>query len=851
NGIVTSQEQGNNVTVSVNMRGSGAVLDGTGSFITTGNQQDDDNGLFVFRANTTIANTANLTFTNSDPSNPKMLELLENVIVTNFGQITNSPDIIGRDGSSWINQSGGILSVEGELLVGTTLASNPNATLDAASAGNTVQYTGNGAQDIKEPLTSYSNLIIGGSGNKNMVSTIEVDELIDISGTLVTNNNDLTVQGNWTNAGSFNEGTSTVIFSGGADQTITNSVGEVFQSFTLDKTGGTLVLDNPLQVTQTLTMLQGTIDASSNAITLGLDAANEATLSYSNGVVLGEFRRFVDDDEALTSFVYPVGISGTPRLATLTFADITAGGIVSANFTTTAPGNDGLPLDDAGFNATNSFSEGYWEISSDAPNDIAFTTYDIALNGNGFTSFPISSDTRVLSRANASSPWVANGSHAAAVSSEANRTGISSSNLDFTLATNVSCDPPTTSEITASDPTPCVNSNNSTYSVTDTFGSDYDWSVTGGTIIGGNGTNQITVLWGSEGGPQTVEVVEDNSGSGGCGVGTPVTLVVDLNPQILGSITGRSSVAEGSAGVTYSVDQLSADYQYNWSISGGNITSATSGVNLTEITVEWLTNGAGSISVEADFDCANDGYGGADDATTNTQTLNVTIFPVIVSKAGLTNANWNTATNWEGDVAPQATNSARITGGSTFTTGGANVTIDNLEIETGTTIFITDQETLTITGDLTIDGTINSQEQGNNVALSVNMTGDGTILDGSGDVVTSGNTQDDDNPTFRLSGNISIASTADLTFTNSDPNNPKALGIAANRIVTNNGSITVVPDLDGGANSTWINATGSTLSVSEDLLAEATSNLNASQANNTVVYAGTGNQNIKAPVSST
>ena len=73
--------------------------------------------------------------------------------------------------------------------------------------------------------------------------------------------------------------------------------------------------------------------------------------------------------------------------------------------------------------------------------------------------------------------------------------------------------------------TVCVNSVGEQYFVTNTVGSTYQWSINGGTLQTGQGTNSITVDWGGVPGliPNAVEVIETNSTN--C-PGTPVLLDV-------------------------------------------------------------------------------------------------------------------------------------------------------------------------------------------------------------------------------------------------------------------------------------------------------------------------------------
>ncbi|MBL0341104.1 MAG: gliding motility-associated C-terminal domain-containing protein [Bacteroidetes bacterium] len=70
----------------------------------------------------------------------------------------------------------------------------------------------------------------------------------------------------------------------------------------------------------------------------------------------------------------------------------------------------------------------------------------------------------------------------------------------------------------------CVNDSGS-FSVTNTFGSTYAWTVTGATLINGNGSNTINVNWPATG-TITISIVETNSY--GC-IGDTVTLPVVVN----------------------------------------------------------------------------------------------------------------------------------------------------------------------------------------------------------------------------------------------------------------------------------------------------------------------------------
>jgi hypothetical protein len=85
--------------------------------------------------------------------------------------------------------------------------------------------------------------------------------------------------------------------------------------------------------------------------------------------------------------------------------------------------------------------------------------------------------------------------------------------------------------------TVCVNSVGEQYFVTNTAGSTYQWTVTGGgTLQTGQGTSLITVDWGGVSGlfPNAVEVIETNATN--C-PGIPVLLdvfILELNANTIG-----------------------------------------------------------------------------------------------------------------------------------------------------------------------------------------------------------------------------------------------------------------------------------------------------------------------------
>ena len=167
--------------------------------------------------------------------------------------------------------------------------------------------------------------------------------------------------------------------------------------------------------------------------------------------------------------------------------------------------------------------------------------FNLSLTGNGFTSFNITPQTRLLSRSGSGADWVASGSHVAASGNTVTRSGITLLSGEYALGDTINCTPPLTSAITGLTSV-CNNDIGSTYSVDVHGGSTYNWTVTGGSIVSGQGSSIIQVNWGATGMIGLVEVVETNA----CSEGERQELIVDIGPVPTSPVMGPVSAGAGS-----------------------------------------------------------------------------------------------------------------------------------------------------------------------------------------------------------------------------------------------------------------------------------------------------------------
>ncbi len=671
---------------------------------------------------------------------------------------------------------------------------------DCSSIDNIVEYNRAGAQTIEIPNGSqYYNLILEGSAStKNLNANITVLGDVTIRSTLDANGNTITVKGNWENLGTFTYGTSTVLFNGTGDQTISapyNPSGETFYKLTVNKASGILEMESDVTTRNTLNMTSGLIDNGANVLTLGYNTTNVGTLTYTSGIVTGKFKRWINSTG--TGILFPIGTENDYRPALLTFTDL-SNGTTTSEFIETAPENNGLSLVD-GLTVYNTFSEGYWSFTTG--NGLSSTNYNLELTGNGMSSFAILPTTRLLQRSNSVSPWSVNGTHTAATGSIVKRSGINGVTGEYALGDLINCTPPSpTSAITGS-ASVCTNQTGEVYSVTNNVGNTYVWSITGGTIASGQGTNSITVDWGNTGRIGNLRVVENN----GCTNASPVNLIVEIHALPVSVITGYLSVAANSSNVAYSVVSR-AGYTYNWTVSSSSIVS---GQGTNAITIDF-----GGADNEVVTCTASNACGSAAPVD-----LSVVVYPVINSIAS---GNWNSASVWDCNCIPQATNSVRIDSSHTVTLVG-NISVKNFIIKPFG-IFDNGSNILTVSADYINNGTHNGSQR-------IDLIGDETIIDGNGVINNSGELRIDNYSKY-------IFATANLNKT------AGAVRIMNGLTITNIGTFTLAGNLIGNSGtSKWINSTNSTLNVGDAVMNSGI--LNATALGNTVNYNGSTTQTIK------
>ncbi|MFL5752690.1 MAG: beta strand repeat-containing protein, partial [Bacteroidia bacterium] len=187
-------------------------------------------GIYTFSgAGKTFSGAANATFNGN---------LTCNGSITNNGIVTVAAALDGT--GSWTQGSG-------TLNVACVDANFSVSTFGASGAGNTVNYTLAGAQNVRNPTGSiYHHLGLAGTGTKSLTVATTCNGNVTISSTfdVTASNFALNVAGNWSNTGTFTPRAGTVTFNGTSAQTVFHSSTETFNILVFSGAGNKTQLGN-------------------------------------------------------------------------------------------------------------------------------------------------------------------------------------------------------------------------------------------------------------------------------------------------------------------------------------------------------------------------------------------------------------------------------------------------------------------------------------------------------------------------------------------------------------------------------------------------------------------------------
>ena len=181
------------------------------------------------------------------------------------------------------------------------------------------------------------------------------------------------------------------------------------QLYNLNVSNGTnsVVLSDPITVTNLLDMKGGILENGNQVITIGGGSLNPGSIAYTSGVITGKLKRYFAN--AIGSKLFPVGNSSFLRDAIIDF-NFSSPGIdqfLTVSFEEGVPqdGNgggmltNGLPIAISGLDIIDYSEAGYWEIeptNGDYSSSICSPNYTMTLHMNGITDISDINYTRIL-----------------------------------------------------------------------------------------------------------------------------------------------------------------------------------------------------------------------------------------------------------------------------------------------------------------------------------------------------------------------------------------------------------------------------------------------------------------------
>ncbi len=328
-----------------------------------------------------------------------------------------------------INKASGTLTLKGNISESRDWTYT-SGTVDASTFTSTVAFGGN-ALNVTSTGMSFYNVTVTANTSTLLNSMTIKNNLSINAGHLAPGTNTINIAGNWNDfgTGGFTEATSLVNFNGSSLQTITSPGGENFTNFTINNSGAGISLANNTQIATTLTMTQGNINLNGNTFTLGLSVANNGTLAYTTGTMIGAgtFTRWFKTGLIATGSVtglFPMGTATDyrPFFVSAPVAGPTSGGSMSISYND-ATTNTNVAIVDGAFTVVVR-KDLNWALST---NGINGGTYNLQVQGTGFGLIGAVSDLR-LTLVN-SVTGVAGVNGGTTLNPQINRTGLTLANL--------------------------------------------------------------------------------------------------------------------------------------------------------------------------------------------------------------------------------------------------------------------------------------------------------------------------------------------------------------------------------------------------------------------------------------
>ncbi|MCX6224182.1 MAG: hypothetical protein NTV01_05450, partial [Bacteroidia bacterium] len=298
-----------------------------------------------------------------------------NIGAGNFNNVTFSG--AGAKTATGALTIAGNVSITGNFTAGSythSVGGNWSKSGSFTATGSTIDFNGSGAGNIG--TGNFNNVTFSGAGTKTATGILNIAGAVSITDNFSAGNYLHTVQGNWSNSGTFHANSSTISFIG-TSSTINGSTSIAFNNLTLNETGGA-TLGIATSVAGTLTLTLGLLDIGNFNLTIlsGGSISGGSATSYVKTSGSGRLKQTVPGLGSVTKN-YPVGHSAYNPMA-VKYNNVA----VSDNFS--------IRVEDATITNANSSKtvNRKWFLIEDAAGTADLTlaaTYNTGEGGSGFS----------------------------------------------------------------------------------------------------------------------------------------------------------------------------------------------------------------------------------------------------------------------------------------------------------------------------------------------------------------------------------------------------------------------------------------------------------------------------------
>ncbi|RWW91745.1 beta strand repeat-containing protein, partial [Flavobacterium cerinum] len=333
----------------------------------------------------TITSTANFTVSSSVSVNGSLSATAGTATFTGTSTLSGTANLF----NTTINGTSLQLSASSTLGIANALTITSGILDVSASAPNTVNFNGSGAQNIN--AITYNNLTLSNGNNKTAIAALTINNSLTISTgtTFIPGAFTHSIYGNWNNSGTFTAGTSTIQFLGNQASNIIGVT--TFNILTINNT-----------TAATGATLQSNITAATVNMTMGtlLTEANTLTITSTrtgNGIILGNIQRnhvfttgvayAFEGPDNLVTFSGASGINSvTVSVVIGPLSDFPFGGSISRFYTITIASGSytsatlRLHYEDTELNGSNEATMGLWRYNGTSWSASGKTANDATAN---------------------------------------------------------------------------------------------------------------------------------------------------------------------------------------------------------------------------------------------------------------------------------------------------------------------------------------------------------------------------------------------------------------------------------------------------------------------------------------